>query len=413
MCLLWCATSCLSSEKFDVFNLAKNGTLQELQEAVAKGAKFDVEKNGDNGDDTELFFIGETPLHIAAAFNQNPGVIKFLVSQGSDVDTTAADGEMGSSLRGNPLSCAISHKNINAVRELLTAGADPNSYSNDSGPYVNPISKVALEYDDDAIAQLVLKALLEAGSDVNDEGGKDEIPAEFKKSYLLPRNQWSSSDFRENMTDVSNVDLSYFYGSSTPLMYAVLLGKTNIANTLLDFNANANIYNAENKLALDYANEAPDYSTIKNSPVFNRLKNATTVASKAIKSDPNFDRADMLVAQGKIPMYVRDKGKFVYNPQMKMVRVMGKNVRLRSQPNVKANVIDRSNYGEWGTIEYLGEWTHPSGEKWIVGIYDDWNNFPEPTAEWEKKVIWVSAKYARPVTMEEYRNWQSTIERAE
>ena len=399
-----------SAANIDVFKLAKNGTLQELQDAVAKGAKFNVTRGLDDGnEDTELFLVDESPLHIAAAFNQNQGVIKFLVSQGLNVNAYASNGGTGSSPLGNPLSCAVRHKNLNTVRELLEAGADPNSDSYDGySSSGNPIAIVALEYEDNPLAQTVITSLVKAGSDVNGDD-KHDVSAEFKRAYLLPRSQWSSSDFRENMTDVSNVDLSYFYGSSTPLMYAVLLGKPNIANTLLDFNANPNIYNAENKLALDYANEAPDYSTIKNSPVFNRLKNATTVASKAIKSDPDFDRADMLVAQGKIPMYVRDKGIFVYNPKMKMVRITGNNVRLRSQPNMEARVVARGDREMWGAIEYLGEWTHPNGDKWIIGLYDDWNYHPEPTPEEDKKIIWVSAKYAKPVTMQEWHNWADSF----
>ena len=109
-------------------------------------------------------------------------------------------------------------------------------------------------------------------------------------------------------------------------------------------------------------------------------------------------------------MYVRDKGRFIYNTKMKMVLITANNVRLRSQPNANANVIARGSKALWGSIDYLGEWTHPNGDKWIVGLYDDWRYFPEgETPENEKKVIWVSAKYAKPVTWKEYERWRDNI----
>ncbi len=44
MCLLWCATSCLLSEKIDVYILAERGTPEQLQEALENGAEFNVSR---------------------------------------------------------------------------------------------------------------------------------------------------------------------------------------------------------------------------------------------------------------------------------------------------------------------------------------------------------------------------------
>ena len=403
-----------SAANIDVFKLAERGSPEQLKEALNNGARFNVSRTTpDDGEEVadDWYFPdgGETPLLHAAAYNHNPESIRFLIAQGIDVNVVA---ENGRTLIETPLSRAIRYKNLDAVKELLKAGADVNFYSLGETSNGSMLQIAAIEYtDDDYAAKTVINALIEAGAKVNEHY---EAEASEKKQMLLPRSQWTSSNPLWNLKDnLSYAETSNFAPSCTPLISAVINDNPSAVGVLLDNKADANLTNIENKTALDYANELPGNSKLKKSPVFNRLKNATTVASKAIKSNPDFDRADMLVAQGKIPMYVRDKGIFVYNSKMKMVRVTGKNVRLRSQPNVNANVIDRSNYGWWGSIEYLGEWTHPNGDKWIVGIYDSWENHPEPTPEWEKKVIWVSAKYARPITMEEYWSWQSTIERAD
>ncbi|MBQ7214809.1 MAG: SH3 domain-containing protein [Synergistaceae bacterium] len=89
----------------------------------------------------------------------------------------------------------------------------------------------------------------------------------------------------------------------------------------------------------DVASNLPSVSTDTNiastdNPSGN-LNEPHVVASKDMGSDPNFDLADKLVGEGKIPMYVRDKGKFICDPNFKYVHVTGSTVNLRSQPNTK------------------------------------------------------------------------------
>ena len=112
--------------------------------------------------------------------------------------------------------------------------------------------------------------------------------------------------------------------------------------------------------------------------------------------DPSDVQVNKLIAQNKIPLYIRDSGRFFYNPNMSM-----DNVRLRSQPNMNSNVIARGDRVMWAFIDYLGEWTHPNGDKWIVGLYDGRDDYPNDTPEWKKKVIWVSARFAEPITLSE------------
>ena len=53
------------------------------------------------------------------------------------------------------------------------------------------------------------------------------------------------------------------------------------------------------------------------------LTESNIVVSKDMVSDPNFDIADKFVREGKIPMYVRDKGKFICDPNFQYVYVTG------------------------------------------------------------------------------------------
>ena len=104
----------------------------------------------------------------------------------------------------------------------------------------------------------------------------------------------------------------------------------------------------------------------------------------------DFDMADKLVAEGKIPMYVRDKGNFVYNPDFKIIEIKGYNVNLRSQPNTKSNVVVQlsdDDTDKWPV--YLGEWTSPNGEYWVAGEY---------SVNGKAKTVWIFGDYAQPMT---------------
>ena len=326
MCLLWCATSCLSSEKIDVYTLAERGTLEQLQEALENGAKFNVSRatqaEGDEEIATDWWFFdgGETPLHHAAAYNHNTESIRFLIAQSIDVNVTAENGgENGGMLSETPLSRAIRYKNLEATLELLKAGADPNFWSLGEGSNGNMLDIVAMEYlDDNYATKTVIDALMKAGAKINDHY---EAEQGEKKAMLLPRRQWTTNDPSENMKyNLSAAEMDKFMMSCTPLIYAALSDNSDVVNILLDYNADPNITNIENKTALDYAEELPEDSRLKKSPAFARLKAATTVENKAIESDLDFDRADKLVGEGKIPMYIRDKGRFFYNHDLQEIK---------------------------------------------------------------------------------------------
>lgn len=419
-------TSICYAEDIDVFWLVDKGTPQQLQDAVEHGAKFNVERNiYDFGDDEDidlngwLFDHGETPLHRAATYNRNPESIRFLISQGVDVN---AEASRGNTSPETPLICAVRKNTIEVIRELLKGGANPNHEGTEN------IFKIVTDErgKDIPTYKAIVEALVEAGGNVNAHW---EVKPEERTPILLPRSQWKSSNPLDNMRDdLSNVERANFSASCTPLMFAIFNDNPDIVNILLDVSADVNILNAENKCALDYANDLPEDSKLKQSPVFGRLKAATATntttptTAKAedtkgekpegekklgAKTSNLFSAAQLekLVNEGKVPAYVGDKGEFSYNPDLGSILITGDGVRLRSQPNTKANVVGQLNKIMWGSIDYLGTWTHPDGSRWNIGIFDEWNYYPEETPEAEKKVVFVSAQFSKAVTNKEYRDY--------
>ena len=124
------------------------------------------------------------------------------------------------------------------------------------------------------------------------------------------------------------------------------------------------------------------------------------IGAFAAEEMSNFDMADKLVGEGKIPMYIRDKGRFVYSPEFSIVGINGINVNLRSQPNINANVIlqlSTDDREQWPV--YLGEWTHPNGDHWVAG---------EIRQKGRRKTVWIFGRYAEPMTKETFSEESTT-----
>lgn len=278
------------AEDIDVFKLVEKGTPEQLQSALKQGAKFNVERNISDFDDDDFevpdywpFDTGETPLHRAAAYNHNPESIKFLIEHGLDVNATASIGNYASL---DPLACALFSKNTAAVKELLKAGADPNALTVGGYNFVGtPFHIVIFEYNDDAsLARKIIGELVKAGGNINGHNefsseevknlGENEPQFGKNNTIFLPRKQWSNDEPLDNMTDFfSHYAMGNFLTTFTPLMWAVIYDKPEMVDILLDFNADMNMRSIENKSAVDYADELPESSKIKNSSIFKRLKN--------------------------------------------------------------------------------------------------------------------------------------------
>ena len=236
---------------YDVFELARTGTVAQMRAAVRHGANFNVKRDSNYNDRYSTHSYGETPLHRAAQYNRNPESIKFLIEQGIDVNAFAADGGSSGS-GGTPLSDAIGTKNISAIRELLRAGADPNANLISSGLLEHLSYRARL---DKAFAQNVLNMLIKKGINLN--AHQKTPPSDVRFPY-------------EEKT-MSMVEIRDLAASRTSLISAVIDDNPNFVDILLDAGVRVDLRDMFNKTAIDYAYELPTNSKIKKSHVYSRL----------------------------------------------------------------------------------------------------------------------------------------------
>ncbi len=273
--MVWAAWAKADNE-YDVFELARNGTPEQLMSAFQKGANFNVSRKAydyeaDEELYTEEFEFGETPLHIAAMYNHNAGSIRFLLEAGLAINEIATS---GNSIIATPLSCALKHKNLTAVSELLKAGANPHIYTNDGNNFPgSAFHIVASDYRNYSEIKALIDELIKAGGDVNNHSNftRKEIRY-FLKHETLPGDKygWSPSDpWGIASIGISNAANHNFWSSCTPLIYAVVSDNPNTVNILLDAGADPKIRNIEGKTALDYASNMPATTAISpaNRPV--------------------------------------------------------------------------------------------------------------------------------------------------
>ena len=117
----------------------KDITLAELVVCLEAGANPDARRKD-----------GFTPLHTAAANNENPAIIAALLEAGADPDARSKDGF-------TPLHGAAVNENPAIIAALLEAGADPDARSKDG---FTPLYGAAYYNENPAI----IAALLEAGA---------------------------------------------------------------------------------------------------------------------------------------------------------------------------------------------------------------------------------------------------------
>jgi thiol-disulfide isomerase/thioredoxin len=103
------------SEFKDIFEAASKGTIQNVEYFLKNGA--DVNTNDNK--------YGDTPLHCAAAGNADVEVLKYLVSQGANVNAN-------NSYKHTPLYCAaIRNSNVDVLEYLVSQDADVNAKDNE------------------------------------------------------------------------------------------------------------------------------------------------------------------------------------------------------------------------------------------------------------------------------------------
>ena len=283
------------SKNVNVFELAETGTpIQFLEAVVMHNANFKVnfqypghhmvcdidtgeelyEYKGKEYDFEAFYYMFTNPLFVAAAYNKNPESIKFLISIGLNPNEVADSGGTGLAYE-TVLSTALECGNITAVRELLNAGVRPegNGSHEGKGAYRSPFELAAV-LKDKAMAREIIDMLIKAGGNINDtieadDGHDSEDKLQDIKTFKL-------------IYSIGGEELVYyhqlirFYRIHTPLVNVVIGDDPDAVNVLLDFNADTNIRDYLDKVALDYALELPKDSKLRNSPAFERLKKLTT-----------------------------------------------------------------------------------------------------------------------------------------
>ena len=128
--------------KDNFFDVCRNGTAIDIQNAIAAGADVNIRWAYNNPIDKDF-----TPLMVAVCENPHFGVVSELIKAGADVDAQDANG-------WTALMWAVLHtKDIDFVEILLDAKADVNLKDNDK----KTILMLALQnnIDSDVISMLI------------------------------------------------------------------------------------------------------------------------------------------------------------------------------------------------------------------------------------------------------------------
>ena len=151
----------------DVENQWADLTIEQLRGFMAAGVDIHAKNN----------YIGDTPLHRAATFNDNADVIKELINAGADIHARDNRGR-------TPLSrAARDNGNADVIKELNKAGADVNSQTSGSG--WTPLHYAAAFNGNTQ----VIKELINAGAYINAKNILDKTPCDILKSnYELKNN---------------------------------------------------------------------------------------------------------------------------------------------------------------------------------------------------------------------------------
>ena len=111
-------------------------------------------------------------------------------------------------------------------------------------------------------------------------------------------------------------------------------------------------------------------------------------------------QVEKLLKAKKVSPFVKDTGTFEFNPDYEggSVEILGSNVRMRKQPNTKSRIVKTvSRISSNESLKYLGEWTSPQGDKWVVCDYKD----SPKVRDVDAKVVWIFSEYARLIKSDE------------
>jgi len=186
----------------------------------------------------------------AAAFNENPEVLRVLLSAGADLHVKDKDG--GTAL----MYAAVDNENPEVLRVLLSAGADASVKNNSGCDAVCFVRKNKYISDSDRI--IMMNILTNA-------------PMSTQK-FLNLCMKGSPEEIRKALETGVNINVKDANGK-TALFYAASKNSDpHVIITLLDAGADANLVNNEGKRAIDYAEKN---DALKDTEALCMLRNAS------------------------------------------------------------------------------------------------------------------------------------------
>ena len=216
----------------------------------------EILKGKDISDPTRQKLLGETPLHSAVKYNDNPEVIKALITTGADIHAQANDGS-------TPLHDAAKHNmNAKVIKALLDTGAEVNALDVLGN---TPLHSAAESNENPEIIQV----LLDFGADIN----KQNYSWVQKKLEML---------YRRNPREYNKI-------GNTPLHNAARWNENpEITMALINAGADGKIQNYADKnpfeliqndnsdISIDYDYfKTPKNETLKDTDSYQALKDAS------------------------------------------------------------------------------------------------------------------------------------------
>lgn len=323
----------------DFLELCRSGTPREIETAIKDGANVNA------GDE-----YGETALMSAAGSNRNPEVISVLLQNGADASIKDNEGKSAADYAA--VNARL--KNTDAYRQLTAAGG---------GDYQVPA----------AVAETPMNTEGALRPGIYDLEIDEDTWGEFNITYV-------NNKYEAGIELVSsNGHVGLLEGPAVIEGNRVTIKESNNPDAKVVITVKDEIAVIEaNDAAQDYAGMGVSFSGTYQVKYY---------------EDRNAARLGNLVQSGRIPQYVQEKGEFNYDANYYQAKITGDNVRLRSQPNTEARIVGHVNKDE--VLSYLGEWTHPQGDKWMLVGYN-------PEGADIEEIVWVYGQYAVPITYEQY-----------
>lgn len=160
-CLFFCAVIAMHAQTADVFEIAKKGTVLQMQELLAKNPEMADAANSN----------GSTPL-ILAAYYANEAVALWLCDQVKDINYHSG--------RGTALMAAVMSGNAATIAKLLAKKANPDITDTDGKTAL----MYAVYFNKDEIAKLLVDN--GANKQNKDREGKTALDiARFNKNTKL------------------------------------------------------------------------------------------------------------------------------------------------------------------------------------------------------------------------------------